>query len=68
MALLQDYDLEQSYAKEEKMKQDKGEDLSSMLGIIARDGFVNIEPSSPAEKTENIESDEPLIDEYESEL
>lgn len=68
IALFQDYDIEQSYAKEEKLKQEKGEDLSSMLGIIARDGFVNIEPSSPAEKTESTESDEPLMDEYESKL
>lgn len=42
------------------------EDLSSMLGMIARDGFVNIEPS-PAEKTASSES-EPMEEDYESKL
>lgn len=63
---LKDYDIEQSYAKEEKLKQEKEEDSSSMLGIIARDGFVNIEPS-PAEKTGSSETDESLEDDFESE-
>lgn len=47
------------------MKQENVEDLSSMLGMIARDGFVNIEPS-PAEKTSS--ETEPLEDEYQSEF
>lgn len=46
------------------MKQEKVEDLGSMLGIIARDGFVNIEPS-PAEKSTNSDT-ETLEDDYQS--
>ncbi|KAJ8686373.1 hypothetical protein QAD02_022167, partial [Eretmocerus hayati] len=42
----EDYSIEKSYAKEEKLRQDKVEDLSGVLGILARDGFVNIEPSA----------------------
>ncbi|KAJ3649698.1 hypothetical protein Zmor_021424 [Zophobas morio] len=41
-----DYNIEQSYAKEEKIKQEKVDDISSVLGLLARDGFVNIEPSA----------------------
>lgn len=48
-----DYDIEQSYAKEEKLKQDKAaavaaadDTATSVLGLIVRDGFINIEPSS----------------------
>ncbi|KAJ0174170.1 hypothetical protein K1T71_010316 [Dendrolimus kikuchii] len=41
----QDYSIEQSYAKERKLKKDK-EELSSMLGMLATDGFINIESSS----------------------
>lgn len=33
-----DYSIEKSYAKEEKLRQEKVEDLSSMLGLLARDG------------------------------
>ncbi|XP_014227570.1 membralin isoform X2 [Trichogramma pretiosum] len=42
----EDYNIEKSYAKEEKLRNDKVEDLSSVLGILARDGFINIEPSA----------------------
>lgn len=62
---MQDYDVEQSYAKEEKLKQERVEDLGGMLGLIAKDGFVNIEPST-AEKNTNSEI-EPLQEDYESE-
>ncbi|XP_012256403.2 membralin isoform X1 [Athalia rosae] len=54
----EDYSIEKSYAKEEKLRQENVDDLASVLGILARDGFLNIEPSavdegeSPAE-TEN---------------
>lgn len=41
----QDYNIEQSYAKEEKLKKDKADDIASMIGMLARDGFINIEPS-----------------------
>lgn len=53
----QNYDIEQSYAKEEKLKQEKVEDIASMLGLLARDGFINIEPSSVDEMTEPLDSD-----------
>lgn len=53
----QDYDIEQSYAKEEKLKQEKVEDIASMLGLLARDGFINIEPSSVDEITEQVDTD-----------
>lgn len=33
-----DYNIEHSYAKEQKLKQDKVEDITSMLGLLARDG------------------------------
>ena len=36
----EDYSIEKSYAKEEKLRQEKVEDLSSVLGILARDGLV----------------------------
>nr|CAD7593345.1 unnamed protein product [Timema genevievae] len=53
----EDYSIEKSYAKEEKLKHENVADLSSVLGILARDGFVlllwfvNIEPSSVDEVT-----------------
>ncbi|KPJ14733.1 Membralin [Papilio machaon] len=40
-----DYTIEQSYAKERKLKRDK-EEFNSMLGILATEGFINIESSS----------------------
>ena len=42
----EDYSIEKSYAKEEKLRQEKVEDLTSALGILTRDGFINIEPSA----------------------
>ncbi|KAK0075228.1 hypothetical protein PV325_007182, partial [Microctonus aethiopoides] len=42
----EDYSIEKSYAKEEKLRQEKVDDLSSVLGILSRDGFINIEPSA----------------------
>ncbi|CAH2089480.1 unnamed protein product [Euphydryas editha] len=53
----QDYTIEQSYAKERKLKKDK-EELNSMLGMLATEGFVNIESSS----NEEIKDDEYLRD------
>lgn len=58
-----DYSIEQSYAREEKLKQDKVEDITSMLGLIARDGFINIEPSTAEETARETE---PLEDDYKS--
>ncbi|XP_076233761.1 membralin-like isoform X2 [Calliopsis andreniformis] len=42
----EDYSIEKSYAKEEKLRQEKVDDLTSALGILIRDGFINIEPSA----------------------
>nr|XP_050850796.1 membralin isoform X3 [Vespula vulgaris] len=42
----EDYSIEKSYAKEEKLRQDEIDDLVSDLGILTPDGFINIEPSS----------------------
>lgn len=42
----EDYNIEKSYAKEERLRQEAVGDVSSVLGILSRDGFVNIEPSS----------------------
>ncbi|XP_033232161.1 membralin isoform X2 [Belonocnema kinseyi] len=47
-----DYSIEKSYAKEEKLRQDKVEDLTNVLGILTRDGFINIEPSAADEDRE----------------
>ncbi|KAJ9580719.1 hypothetical protein L9F63_024102, partial [Diploptera punctata] len=47
-----DYNIEKSYAKEEKLRHENVGDLTSVLGILARDGFVNIEPSSVDEVTQ----------------
>ncbi|CAK1584592.1 unnamed protein product [Parnassius mnemosyne] len=41
----QDYTIEQSYAKEKKLKKDK-EEFNSVLGMLATEGFINIESSS----------------------
>ncbi|RZC42705.1 membralin [Asbolus verrucosus] len=59
----QDYNIEQSYAKEEKIKQEKVDDLSSVLGLLARDGFVNIEPSTVEDAGRETE---PLSPDYQS--
>lgn len=40
-----DYNIEQSYAKEEKLKR-REEDFSSVLGLLARDTFLHIEPTA----------------------
>ncbi|XP_015120808.1 membralin [Diachasma alloeum] len=53
----EDYSIEKSYAKEEKLRQEKGDDLSSVLGILARDGFINIEPSAVDEERVIAEND-----------
>lgn len=57
----QDYNIEQSYAKEQKLKHEKVEDFSSMLGFVVRDGFINIEPSSVEESSKETE---PLNENY----
>ncbi|XP_057321186.1 membralin isoform X2 [Microplitis mediator] len=46
----EDYSIEKSYAKEEKLRQEKVDDLTSVLGILQRDGFINIEPSAVDEE------------------
>lgn len=41
------YTIEHSYAKEERLRQQgRTDDITSILGLLARDGFVNIEPST----------------------
>lgn len=41
------YTIEHSYAKEERIRQQgRTDDITSILGLLARDGFVNIEPST----------------------
>lgn len=56
----QDYNIEHSYAKEEKLKQQvKVDDFVHMIGLLAREGF-NIEPSAvedSTKETEPLESD-----------
>ncbi|CAL1686476.1 unnamed protein product [Lasius platythorax] len=46
----EDYSIEKSYAKEEKLRQEKINDLSDALGLLTRDGFINIEPSAVDEE------------------
>ncbi|XP_072749636.1 membralin isoform X2 [Anoplolepis gracilipes] len=46
----EDYSIEKSYAKEEKLRQEKVDDLTNALGILTRDGFINIEPSAVDEE------------------
>lgn len=56
--LPQDYNIKHSYAKEEKLKQQgKADDFGHIIGILARDGFINIEPSAVED---NIKETEPL--------
>ncbi|XP_075981070.1 membralin [Anticarsia gemmatalis] len=52
-----DYTIEQSYAKERKLKKDK-DDLNSMLGMLASEGFINIESST----SEDIDDDDYIRD------
>ncbi|XP_032681036.1 membralin isoform X2 [Odontomachus brunneus] len=49
-----DYNIEKSYAKEEKLKQDKVDDLVGPLEILTRDGFINIEPSAVDEGRDTV--------------
>ncbi|XP_076652389.1 membralin isoform X3 [Halictus rubicundus] len=42
----EDYSIEKSYAKEEKLRQEKVDNLINALGILPTDGFINIEPSA----------------------
>ncbi|EFN63664.1 Membralin [Camponotus floridanus] len=50
----EDYSIEKSYAKEEKLRQEKVDDLTNALGILTRDGFINIEPSAVDEERDII--------------
>ncbi|XP_038211032.1 membralin [Zerene cesonia] len=53
----QDYTIEQSYAKERKLKKDKDE-INSMLSMLATERFINIESST----NDDIEDDEYMQD------
>ncbi|XP_018056009.1 PREDICTED: membralin, partial [Atta colombica] len=50
----EDYSIEKSYAKEEKLRQEKVDDLTNALGILTGDGFINIEPSAVDEERDII--------------
>ncbi|XP_036144068.1 membralin isoform X2 [Monomorium pharaonis] len=52
----EDYSIEKSYAKEEKLRQEKVDDLTNSLGILTGDGFINIEPSAVDEERDTINS------------
>ncbi|CAH1991447.1 unnamed protein product [Acanthoscelides obtectus] len=59
-----DYSIEQSYAKEEMLKQQgKTEDFAQMIGLLARDGFINIEPSSVEDTSKETQ---PLVSDVDS--
>lgn len=60
----QDYNIEQSYAKEEKLKQEQYDDMTSVLGMLVREGIMNIEPSAvedPNKETEAVEDTSKLV-------
>lgn len=61
----QGYNIEQSYAREQKIKGEKVDDISGVLGLLARDGFVNIEASAV---DGGARGTEPLESEYKSEF
>ncbi|KAL0100768.1 hypothetical protein PUN28_019269 [Cardiocondyla obscurior] len=50
----EDYSIEKSYAKEEKLRQEKVLQLTNTLGLLTRDGFRNIEPSAVDEEQDTI--------------
>lgn len=50
-----DYNIEKSYAREERLRAERAEDISSVLGLLARDGFVNIEPSAVDEAAKAVD-------------
>ncbi|XP_076621888.1 membralin isoform X3 [Colletes latitarsis] len=56
----EDYSIEKSYVKEEKLRQEKVDDLTNALGILTRDGFIIIEPSAVDEDsdTTNVSNEE----------
>lgn len=45
-----DYSIEKSYAKEEKLRQEKVDDITDSLGILTRVGFITIDPSAVDEE------------------
>lgn len=57
----QDYNIEQSYAKEQKLRHEKVEDFTTMLGFVVREGFISIEPSAVEETNKETE---PLTENY----
>ncbi|KAK9892236.1 hypothetical protein WA026_019037 [Henosepilachna vigintioctopunctata] len=55
-----DYNIELSYAREQKLKQDKTEETQSVLGLLTIDNFINLEPSTidtVAQETEPLDQD-----------
>ncbi|XP_078035445.1 membralin isoform X2 [Augochlora pura] len=57
----EDYSIEKSYAKEEKLRQEKVDHLINALGILPTDGFINIESSAV---DEDIDAVKLFDDEY----
>ncbi|XP_076259683.1 membralin isoform X1 [Rhynchophorus ferrugineus] len=58
------YSIEDSYAKEERLKQQsRPEELSQMLGLLVREGYINIEPSTVEQHEKETQ---PLADENSS--
>nr|XP_023022436.1 membralin isoform X1 [Leptinotarsa decemlineata] len=55
------YNIEQSYAKEEKLKQGKAEDFVHVIGLLAREGFMYIEPTAVEETTKETQPLDPDI-------
>ncbi|XP_024883535.1 membralin isoform X2 [Temnothorax curvispinosus] len=50
----EDYSIEKSYAKEEKLRQGNVHDFSVALALLTRNGFINIEPSAVDEERDTI--------------
>ncbi|KAG5888806.1 hypothetical protein JTB14_032719 [Gonioctena quinquepunctata] len=59
-----DYNIEQSYAKEEKLKQGKAEDFVHVIGLLAREGFIYIEPTAVEDTAKETQPLEQNIQNY----
>lgn len=60
-----DYNIKHSYAREQKLKQGKVDEAPSVLGLLTIDNFINIEPSTVAQVSQETEPlDQTLVGEY----
>lgn len=50
-----DYNIEDSYAREQKLKQGKEDDIPSVLGLLTIENFINLEPSTVDEVSQETE-------------